>query len=71
MGHYRNALLTDEGRDKSSKPDLVKDSNTDIDTNNCAKVLLNDPLNLNLPGYIFERKYYGIPIPPPKYLKGS
>ena len=45
MGRHRNVLFTDGGGDKGPKPDL--------DITKYSKFVFTDPLNFNLPGFIF------------------
>ena len=71
IGHHRKVLLPDEGSNNVSKPDLDNDSKPNIDITQCAKYLLNDPLNPNSPSSNFSCKYYGTPKTLPKDMKES
>ena len=73
IDRHRNAFFTDEERNKASNPDLYMASKTDIEINQWAKYLLNEPLNpnLNTASSNFAWKDYGIPETLPKYSKES
>ena len=49
MEHHRNKPFPYDGVKKAHKPDPY--------INNCSKFLSTNPLNLNLSGYIFGRRY--------------
>ena len=47
IGHHRNTLLPDEGSNKVYNPDLGTSFKNNLDITQCAKYLLDDPLNIN------------------------
>ena len=60
IGPHRNALFPDDGSNEVSKPVFDTASKPDLVITQCAKYLLNDPLNLNInnPGSCIACKYY-------------
>ena len=77
ISHHRNALITDEGRNKVSNPDTYTYSKPDLYTTQCNKNPYNYPLSLNLntPSSNFACKEYVISTilttyNLPKYIKG-
>ena len=71
IGHHRYALLTDECSIKAYKPELNMTSKPNLDITQCAKHILNEPLNINIdtPSSNFSRKDYGTPTTLPKDRK--
>ena len=68
IGHHRYALLTDECSIKAYKPELNMTSKPNLDITQCAKYILNNPLNfiLNSPSYDF---YKNIMVHPQPYQR--
>ena len=73
IGCHSNGLLTNEGRNKVSNPDLDTASKPDIDITKCTQYIYNNPLNLNLntSSSNFSFRDYGTPTTPPKDRKES
>ena len=73
IGRHRNTLLTNEGNNKVSNPDLDTASTLNVDITQCTKYPLNDPLNLNpnTPSSNFACTAYGTHTILPKDMHES